>query len=439
MKIETYNPFTEEKISEYEEFSISQVRELVLSVKEKQKSWAVNRDERIDYLRNTLRKNLERNREKLANLMSTEMGKPITQSLAEIDKCLRLVDYACSSYVKHLENEEVQTEAKSSYVRFDPIGTVLLIMPWNFPLWQVMRAAVPAMLAGNGIILKHASIVSGSSLAIEEIFDSDVFRSIILSGKAVGEIIKDVDGVSLTGSADAGRSVASEAGKHLKKTVLELGGSDPFIVLKSANLEEAAENAVFGRLQNNGQSCIASKRILVQSDIYEEFVRIFSEKLERVKKGDPLKAETFLGPVSSREQRSIVRDQIDKLSKIGKVKALGDTSGVIIPPTLAEVDKPFYEEVFGPVAIVKRFKSDEEALKLANDTPYGLGCSIWGDPGVVEKMIPRIEAGMVFVNKVVMSDPRIPFGGIKESGFGRELSKFGVREFTNIKTVWIDH
>ncbi|MCL5731347.1 MAG: aldehyde dehydrogenase family protein [Candidatus Thermoplasmatota archaeon] len=439
MKIETYNPFTGERISEYEEFNASRVREIISSVRERQRGWATDIDQRIDYLRNTLKRNLEISRTKLAKLMSSEMGKPVSQSLAEIDKCIRLIDYACSTYVRYLESEDVETEAKHSYVRFDPLGVILLVMPWNFPLWQTMRAAVPAMLAGNGIVLKHASIVTGSSLEIERIFESEVFRSLILRGSSTGEFIKYVDGVSFTGSTEAGRSVANEAGRHLKKTVLELGGSDPFIVLKDADLEESAEGAVFGRLQNNGQSCIASKRILVHSDIYEEFVRILADKFEKVKMGDPLKPETFLGPVSSKEQERRVRNQIERLSGIGKVESFGKTSGVIIPPTLALVDEPFNEEVFGPVAILRKFSSDEEAVKLANETPYGLGCSIWGDTATAERMIPKIEAGMVFVNRVVISDPRIPFGGVKESGYGRELSKFGLREFTNIKTVWIDH
>jgi succinate-semialdehyde dehydrogenase/glutarate-semialdehyde dehydrogenase len=371
--------------------------------------------------------------------MSAEMGKPISQSLAEIDKCINLVDYAVQNYVQFLDPEFVDTEGKKTYVRFDPLGTILLVMPWNFPLWQVMRAAVPAMLAGNTIMLKHASIVTGTSLMIEKIFESPAFKSIVASGPRTLSLIQKVDGVSFTGSTAVGKSIAQEAGKHLKKAVLELGGSDPFIVLKSADINEVAEKAVLARMQNNGQSCIASKRFLVHEEILDEFLEKVSDKFSSIKIGDPLDNETFLGPLSSKEQTSLVSDQIKRLSSIGSVKEFGKAAGGIIPPTLAEITGKFDEEIFGPVAIITKFNKNEDAVRIANDTPYGLGSSIWGSPEEAEEMAPKIEAGMVFVNKVVGSDPRVPFGGIKQSGLGRELSRFGLREFTNIKTVWIDH
>ncbi len=243
----------------------------------------------------------------------------------------------------------------------------------------------------------------------------------------------------MTGSTAAGRSVAQEAGKNLKRVVLELGGSDPFIVLKSANVKEAAEKAVFARLQNNGQSCIASKRFIVHEEVFDEFIDRISEGFSSVRIGDPLSKDTFLGPLSSAEQSKTVRNQIDVLSKIGKVKEFSDHSGNIVPPTIAQIQGKFNEEVFGPVAIVTKFRNVKEAIDLANDVPFGLGSSIWGSPEEAEPLVPDIEAGMVFINKIVASDPRIPFGGVKQSGIGRELSKYGLREFTNIKTVWIDH
>ena len=439
MRITTVNPYSQEKLGEYEEYDDNRLNGILSGLKEAQREWEKDIDRRIDYFRNVLKPNLSKRRDELAKLITEEMGKPITQSLSEIDKCIKLVDYAINDYPHYLEPQTIKTEGKKTYVRFDPLGTVLLIMPWNFPLWQVMRGAVPAMLAGNAVVLKHASIVTGTSLMIEEIFSSELFRSVIVSGSRVGKLIQKVEGVSLTGSSGAGKSVAQEAGKHLKKVVLELGGSDPFIVLKSANIREASENAVFARMQNNGQSCIASKRFIVHEDIFEEFADEIAGKFANVKVGDPLDKSTFLGPLSSMDQTKTVRSQIENLSGMGKVSSFGQYSGGIVPPTIAQISGKFEEEVFGPVAILTRFRTDQEAIALANDTPFGLGASIWGHSDEAERIVPEIEAGMVFVNKIVTSDPRVPFGGVKQSGIGRELSKFGTREFTNIKTVWIDH
>ena len=439
MKITTVNPYSQEQLGEYEEYDDHRIDGILLGLKEAQKEWGKHMDRRIDYFRSVLKPNLMHKKEELARLMTEEMGKPITQSLSEIDKCIRLVDYAIEDYPHFLEPETMRTEGKKTYVRFDPLGTVLLIMPWNFPLWQVMRGAIPAMLAGNAVVLKHASIVTGTSLMIEDIFSSELFKSVIVSGSRVGKLIPRVDGVSLTGSSGAGKSVAQEAGRNLKKVVLELGGSDPFIVLKSAKVHEAAENAVFARMQNNGQSCIASKRFIVHENVFEEFADEIAGKFSSVRIGDPLDKSTFLGPLSSMEQTRMVRSQIENLSGLGKVSSFGEYTGGIVPPTIAQISGKYDEEVFGPVAILNRFSTDQEAILLANETPFGLGASIWGDSGEAERIVPEIEAGMVFVNKIVASDPRVPFGGVKQSGIGRELSKFGTREFTNIKTVWIDH
>lgn len=302
-----------------------------------------------------------------------------------------------------------------------------------------MRAAVPAMFAGNAVVLKHASIVTGTSMMIEEIFESEMFRSIPVGGSKAQDLIKYFDGVSFTGSTQAGINIAEEAARNLKKTVLELGGSDPFIVLQSANVSEAAENAVYARLQNNGQSCIASKRFIVHENVFDEFREKLARNFSAVKIGDPLDRDTYLGPLSSSSQAKIVKDQISDLKKIGTVESFGKIEDNIIPPTIAEVSKSYQDEVFGPVAILMKFRDNQEALKLANDVPFGLGSSIWGNSEEAELLAPKIEAGMVFINKIVASDPRVPFGGVKRSGIGRELSKYGLKEFTNIKTVWVDH
>ena len=439
MTIRTVNPYTGKEIHEYQEFSEDQVKELISKIRTKQKAWGLDMEARVDYFRNVLRPNLVKRKEELGRLMSSEMGKPLTQSLAEIDKCIWLVDYALDSFKEFLEPEFVKTEAKKSYVRFDPLGVIFIIMPWNFPLWQVMRAAVPAMFAGNAVVLKHASIVTGTSMMIEDIFESEMFRSIPVGGSRAQNLIKYFDGVSFTGSTQAGINIAEEAARNLKKTVLELGGSDPFIVLKSANISEAAQNAVYARLQNNGQSCIASKRFIVHENVFDEFKEKLSGHFASVKTGDPLNKDTYLGPLSSASQAKIVEDQISDLKRIGKVESFGEVEGNIIPPIIAQVDKSYEEEVFGPVAILMKFRNNQEAIKLANDVPFGLGSSIWGNSEEAELMAPGIEAGLVFINKIVASDPRLPFGGVKRSGIGRELSKYGLKEFTNIKTVWIDH
>ncbi len=437
MVIVTRNPYTGEVMDEYEEFSEDTVLNIIGKLRDEQRYWKNDIDERIDYLSDTLKPSLMREKQKLAKLMSSEMGKPIAQSVAEIDKSIRLVDYAVENFKKFLENEYVETEAKKSYIRFDPIGVVYIIMPWNFPLWQVMRAAVPALAAGNAVMLKHASIVTGTSLKIEKIFNTPLFRSIVVRGSRAINFIKHVDAVSFTGSTSIGSKIAEEAGKHIKKHVLELGGSDPFIVLKSADIENAVRNAAFGRLQNYGQSCIASKRFIVHEDIFTDFHRALKEEFERTNIGDPLDEKTLLGPLSSEEQTKTVTGQIDDLKKLGDVEILGSPDGRIVPPTIAVTDRIYNEEVFGPVAILKKFKTQEDAVKLANETPFGLGASVWGDPEEAENMIPDIKSGMVFINKIVTSDPRLPFGGVKQSGIGRELSRYGLLEFTNIKSVWI--
>ncbi len=438
MSIDTINPYTMKKLNEYGENSGEEAIRKIEEVRKAQFDWKRDIDERIDFFKNHVRPQLAREKDDFASLMSMEMGKPISQSIAEVEKCIKLVDYGIDNFKNFLEEEIVPTEATRSYVRFDPLGVVLIVMPWNFPLWQVMRAAVPAMIAGNGIVLKHASIVTGTSLKLEKLFDSPLFSSVVLRGSNALPLISHVDGVSFTGSTEAGTRIAAEAAKALKKSVLELGGSDPFVVLQSADVKNAASNALFGRLQNNGQSCIASKRFIVHDSVFNEFLAELKGKFSSVVIGDPLDSKTLLGPLSSMEQTRIVSGQIDHLKGIGTVEELGEYNNGIIPPTIAVTDKEYNEEVFGPVAVLRRFHTEEEGLRLANETPFGLGASVWGDPDEAERLAPFIDAGMVFVNKIVTSDPRLPFGGVKGSGIGRELSRYGLLEFTNIKSVWVE-
>ncbi len=438
MTIKTFNPYTGEVLGEYQEESVEQIKQKIAKLREAQMHWARSTDARMDALRE-VKKRLLAKKGELAKLMSMEMGKPVSQSEAEVNKCAWLIDYAVENMRRFLEPEYVKTEAAKSYIRFDPLGVVLLVMPWNFPAWQVMRAAIPALAAGNAVILKHASIVTGTSLMLEELFGLEVFRSTVARGETALAAIEYVDGVSFTGSTSVGSTIASEAGKRIKKTVLELGGSDPFIVLGSADLDKTVKNAVYARLQNNGQSCIASKRFLVHQSVYDEFSKLMREEFAKVAVGDPLSTSTFLGPLSSTEQKRTVVRQLEELGRLGRVhRAEARDDGNFVPPTLVETGALYTDEVFGPVAILKKFSTMDEAVQLANETPYGLGASIWGDSEEAEKLVPNIQAGMVFINKVVASDPRLPFGGVKKSGYGRELSRYGMLEFTNIRTVWVN-
>ncbi len=437
MEIETVNPFDMKVIGKFREHSEEDIRDIFNQVRKNQPDWGKSIDERISYLRNSLIPTLKRERDSLARLMSSEMGKTISQSRAEIDKCISMTQYFADNGGKFLSDDIIETEADRSFVRFEPIGVVFLIMPWNFPLWQAMRAAIPAMVAGNGIVLKHASIVTGTAVKMEEIFNTPLFRIIRAGGSRALSAIKYCDGVSFTGSTNAGSQIAAEAGKQVKKSVLELGGSDPFIVLEDCDIEKTALQARNGRLQNNGQSCIASKRFIVDSRISEQFYEALKSQFEKVTIGNQLDEKTYLGPLSSKSQADTVKKQITELSGIGKVESYGEESGNIIPPTIVKTESSYGEEVFGPVAIMKTFDSVEEAARIANETQFGLGASIWGSMESAEKMIPKIRSGMIFVNRIVASDARLPFGGVKKSGYGRELSKFGILEFTNIRTVWI--
>ncbi len=397
---------------------------------------------------------LRDNSKRYASLMTTEMGKPISQSEGEVEKCAWVCEYYAENGELFLTNEYVDIGDDKSYIRFVPLGIILAIMPWNFPFWQVFRCAAPAIFAGNTVLLKHSSNVPQCALAIEEIFSkaglpSNVFRTLLIGSNLVKEIIKDdkVAAISLTGSSYAGQSVAKVAGSHLKKVVLELGGNDPFVILSDVDLKFVVEQAIKARMINNGQSCIAAKRFIVVKEIFDEFKNRFSEKVKQLVVGDPINRSTDIGPLARKDIMTQLDIQVKKSIQKGAIiltggKQLEDNSGYFYQPTVITNIKQtmpvFYEETFGPVASLIQVKNEKEAIKIANDTSYGLGASVWtNDTKKGEEFIKQINAGNVFVNEVVKSDPRLPFGGIKKSGFGRELSQYGIKEFVNIQTVYV--
>jgi succinate-semialdehyde dehydrogenase/glutarate-semialdehyde dehydrogenase len=382
------------------------------------------------------------------------MGKPIRDGIAEIQKCAGGCDYFAENAERFLAPEPVATEARKSYVAFNPLGVVLAVMPWNFPFWQVFRFAAPGLMAGNAGVLKHASNVPGCALAIEQVFrkagfPEHLFRTLLIGSKEVTAVIEHplVRAVTLTGSGPAGRAVASKAGAMLKKTVLELGGSDPYLVLEDADLEHAAVLCTKGRLINMGQSCIAAKRFIVVDKVRSRFEELFVERMSAPKFGDPLSEQTELGPLARHDLRDALHDQVQRSVAVGARCLLGgkipDGPGAYYPPTvLTDVDKgmPAYqEELFGPVAAVIPVKDEEEAIAVANDSVFGLGGAVLtGNRERGERIArERIESGSIFVNEAVRSDARLPFGGVKESGYGRELSNYGIKEFVNIKSVYI--
>ena len=401
---------------------------------------------------------LESEKKSFARTMTLEMGKPINAAVQEAEKCAWVCRYYAENAEKHLADEIVETNATKSFIRYQPLGIVLAVMPWNFPFWQVFRFAAPALMAGNVGLLKHASNVPQCALAIEDVFrragfEDGIFQTLLIGSEAVQTVLEDarVAAVTLTGSEPAGRSVAGTAGKQIKKTVLELGGSDPFIVMPSAQLDEAVAAAVKARTINNGQSCIAAKRFIVHEQMYERFESEFVAAMKRLRIGDPLDENTDIGPLATAQILKDLEEQVNisvargaKLLTGGqRPKLSGDlASGHFYEPTvLADIPKDApasCDETFGPVASLFRVRSVDEAIELANATTFGLGSSAWtDDANERERFINELEAGSVFINGIVASDPRLPFGGVKNSGYGRELSYFGIREFVNIKTVWI--
>ena len=396
---------------------------------------------------------LDNEKAALGRIMTIEMGKPLRAAVDEAVKCAWGCRYYAENAERFLADETVETAAKRSYIRYQPLGPILAVMPWNFPFWQVFRFVAPALMAGNTGLLKHASNVPQCALKIEEIlrragFPEGVFQTLLIGSNKVDGILADprVVAATLTGSEGAGIEVGIAAARRIKKVVLELGGSDPFVVMPSANLDEAVETAVKARIQNNGQSCIAAKRFIVAQEIAEEFEHKFVKRMEALKLGDPLDESTNLGPLATADAVVSLDDDVQKTIKAGARLLTGgkrvERPGNFYAPTvLTDIpkDSPAYrEELFGPVACLFRARNTDDAIRIANDTRFGLGASAWtNDAKEREQLINEIEAGMVFINSMVVSDPRLPFGGVKQSGHGRELSVHGIREFTNIKSVWI--
>jgi succinate-semialdehyde dehydrogenase / glutarate-semialdehyde dehydrogenase len=452
--IEAINPIDGSRIASYEEMSSPTVTEAIVAANERYLKWRttsfLHRAERMRKAGQILRANAR----EYARLMAEEMGKPLREGIAEANKSALGCDYYAENAEKFLAPEVVPTDARKSFVAFRPLGVVLAVMPWNFPFWQVFRAAAPALMAGNGMVLKHASNVPGCALAIEKIFieagfPAGLFRTLMIGSKAVEAVIEHplVRGVTLTGSTAAGRAVAAKAGQMLKKTVLELGGSDAYVVLDDADVDQAAQISTKGRLVNSGQSCIAAKRFIVTGKLKSRFETAFVERMAAVRMGNPLDETVEIGPQARHDLRDELHRQVEASIAKGARCLLGgavpNNKGAFYPPTVLTDVKPgmpaYDEELFGPVAAIIPVANEEQAIATANDSVFGLGGALIArDLARAESLaVERIESGTVFVNDAVRSDPRLPFGGIKDSGFGRELSEFGIREFVNVKTIFI--
>jgi len=451
--MQSINPANGEKLKEFPTWDEATLERALAATAAATPGWqATTFAERAKILRAAAAE-LRANNDRYARLITLEMGKLLREAKAEIEKCALGCDFYAENAEEFLSDESIATDATKSYVAYQPLGTVLAIMPWNFPFWQVFRFAATALMAGNTAVLKHASNVPQCALAIEEIFHKaglpkDVFRTLLITSKQVERVIADrrIHAVTLTGSDIAGRHVARAAGANLKKCVLELGGSDAFVVLDDADLGATAAGGCLGRMQNAGQSCIAAKRFILVDAIADEFLARFKEVLEALRPGDPMKEETTLAPLARADLRDELHQQIQDSIAAGAQPLLGckplPGPGAYYAASILDQVRPgmraYDEEFFGPVAIVLRARDEADALRIANDSRFGLGASVWtGDPKRGEKFARQLNAGSCFVNGIVKSDPRLPFGGVKDSGYGRELSVHGIREFVNIKTVWI--
>ena len=454
MPIVSINPANGETIEQYEEMSTEQVDAIIDQCHQAFLDWRDVPFAERARLMHAAAQILRDGQEDYARLMTAEMGKPIKQGRAEAEKCGWVCDYYADNAETFLASQAVKTDASKSFVAFEPIGAVLAVMPWNFPFWQVLRFAAPALMAGNAGLLKHSSNVMGCALAIEDVFrkagfPEHLFRTLVIGGRKVAAVIESakVMAVTLTGSTPAGQAVASKAGAMLKKTVLELGGSDPYVILEDADLDKAVDMCVTSRLINSGQSCIAAKRFIVLEKQKDDFEKRFVELMKAKKMGDPMEEDTDVGPQAREDLRDELHEQVKGSLEQGARLLLGgevpESPGAFYPPTvLSDVRKgmPAYdEELFGPVAAIIPVEGEEEAIRVANDTVFGLGAAVFTED--VERgeeiATKRLHAGACFVNSFVKSDPRLPFGGIKESGYGRELADFGIREFVNIKTVYV--
>ena len=453
MPIASINPATGEKLKEFSPFNDAEIEKRLSGAENAFRKYRQTTFTQRSELLHAVAELLFEEKKMLAEIITLEMGKLFRDSVAEIEKCARGCQFYAENGERFLEDELAQTDAAKSYVQYQPLGPVLAIMPWNFPFWQVFRFAAPALLAGNVGLLKHASNVPQCARAIEQIFcragfHDGVFQTLLIEPDQVEKVIVDprVKAVTLTGSEKAGIAVASTAAREIKKSVLELGGSDAFIVMPSANFESALSTAVKARIINTGQSCIAAKRFMIADQIYDEFLNQFVARMRALKLGDPMHETIEIGPLATEQILEGVHDQVQKTIAAGAKLLTGGNRihgpGFFYEPTVfvdVPKDSPAYrEEVFGPVAAIFRVRDAHNAIQLANDTTFGLGSSAWtNDPEEQKLFVSELDAGMVFINAMVASDPRLPFGGVKRSGFGRELGATGIREFTNAKTIWI--
>lgn len=451
MAIESRNPYNNKVVKTFEEETDKQVLEKIELAESTYRDWkTTNFTHRKELMLKTAVLLRDR-KEHYANLMTIEMGKARREAVGEIEKCALACDYYAENAEKFLSNKKLDVPDGEAYVANDPIGIVLAVMPWNFPFWQVFRFAAPNLMAGNVGLLKHASNVPQCALAIEEVlvdagFPKGCFQTLLISSSKVNMILDDerVKATTLTGSEGAGSKVAERAGKNLKKTVLELGGSDPFIVLKDADIEKAAKTGAKARMINNGQSCIAAKRFILEESIADEFLDIFRKEFENIKIGDPSNDEFDYGSMAREDLAKELEEQVNKSVKKGaKILIGGKRDKAFFEPTILTNVKPgmpaYEEELFGPVAIVFIAKDEHHAIELANDSRFGLGGSLWSkDVEKAKKLVRKVESGAVYINKLMASHPAVPFGGVKMSGYGRELSEMGIKEFVNQKTVWID-
>lgn len=450
--IKSVNPATGEALHEYEIYSEKGIEKIINSVDKRWKQWRTTTYYQRSQLMQNLSGILRSNKERLARLMALEMGKVLREGEAEIDKCAWVCEYYSGNAESFLEDEIIKTDFTKSYVCYQPLGTILAIMPWNFPFWQVFRFAAPTIMGGNTAVLKHASNVPGCALAIEDLFreagfPENVFRTLLIGSDRMEKVIRHpaIRAVSLTGSTPAGKNVAAIAGSELKKCVLELGGSDPYLILEDADIEAAAKTCAAGRLVNAGQSCIGAKRFIVVDKVYTAFLEHFTNEMNEATFGDPFDPEMTMGPLARADLRDDIHKQVSKSVSKGAEVIIGgecpSRRGAFYPPTVLENVKPgmpaYDEELFGPVASVIKVENEKEAVNVANNSVYGLGAAVFSkDTKRAEKIADtQLQAGCCFINDFVKSDPRLPFGGIKESGYGRELSFFGIREFMNIKTV----
>jgi succinate-semialdehyde dehydrogenase/glutarate-semialdehyde dehydrogenase len=451
--ISSINPATEELLAEFEPWSDAQVDAAVDEVAAAQRAWrAMSVEQRAEPMRRAAAL-LRQRADRYGALLTAEMGKPIVEAEAEVNKCALACEHYAENAAEYLADDPVATESLESYVAYEPLGVVLAIMPWNFPFWQVFRAGAPSLMAGNGIVLKHASNVPQSALATEEVirdagFPAGLLRTVLIAGSDTERLVTDprIAAITLTGSSDVGARIASLAAGQIKRQVLELGGSDPFVVLADANLEHAANTAARARNQNNGQSCIAAKRFIVEEPVADEFGALFADAVRALRVGDPASRDTNVGPLARADVRDTLERQVTESRRMGAAPIVGgerlDGRGWFYAPTIldgvTDAMPAFREETFGPVAAMLRARDVDDAIQLANDTEYGLGAAIWTrDLDAAKGLARRIEAGTVVVNGLVASDPRMPMGGVKRSGYGRELGRHGIWEFTNIQTVRI--